>query len=432
MNTKQKRDLFIYIATICIIIILLIIFTIYYIQQNYKESLYTYTNQVIAKIVEKYPDQEEEIIKEIFLNDTSSENANIGSNNLEDLNNLNNIDNMDNSDNSQNTEDILSKYGFDAETIDIENRNFEIITKLFFIFSMIFAIGIVGIILVYTIYIRKQNQKLKNLDNYCKEILKGNYLLDLKEEDESDFSKLKNDIYDMTVMLKEKNGLLEKNNKDIEKLIADISHQLKTPLTSLNLINDILYTDLPEEKKIEFLDSSQKELEKINWLIKTVLNIAKLDSKTLILAKNNENAYNLCLEVKNNFKAMCEIHHANIEIVSNKEETINCDKKWTIEAMNNIVKNAIEHGAKNITIKIEENTIYTKIIIRDNGEGIDKEDLGHIFDRFYKAKNSKESSLGIGLAFCKSIIRNQDGDIRVKSSKKEKDTWTEFTIKLYK
>ena len=432
MNTKQKRDLFIYIATICIIIILLIIFTIYYIQQNYKESLYTYTNQVIAKIVEKYPDQEEEIIKEIFLNDTSSENANIGSNNLEDLNNLNNIDNMDNSDNSQNTEDILSKYGFDAETIDIENRNFEIITKLIFIFSMIFAIGIVGIILVYTIYIRKQNQKLKNLDNYCKKILKGNYLLDLKEEDESDFSKLKNDIYDMTVMLKEKNGLLEKNNKDIEKLIADISHQLKTPLTSLNLINDILYTDLPEEKKIEFLDSSQKELEKINWLIKTVLNIAKLDSKTLILAKNNENAYNLCLEVKNNFKAMCEIHHANIEIVSNKEETINCDKKWTIEAMNNIVKNAIEHGAKNITIKIEENTIYTKIIIRDNGEGIDKEDLGHIFDRFYKAKNSKESSLGIGLAFCKSIIRNQDGDIRVKSSKKEKDTWTEFTIKLYK
>ena len=428
MNTKQKRNLFICIATICITIILLIIFTIYYIQQNYKESLYNYTNQVIAKIVEKYPDQEEEIIKEIFLNDTSSENANIASNNS----NKDNMDDMDNSDNSQNTEDILSKYGFDAETIDIENRNFEIIPKLIFIFSMIFVTGILGIILVYTIYIRKQNQKLKNLDNYCKEILKGNYLLDLKEEDESDFSKLKNDIYDMTIMLKEKNGLLEKNNKDIEKLIADISHQLKTPLTSLNLINDILYTDLPEEKKIEFLDSSQKELEKINWLIKTVLNIAKLDSKTLILAKNNENAYNLCLEVKNNFKAMCEIHHADIEIVSNKEETINCDKKWTIEAMNNIVKNAIEHGAKSITIKIEENTIYTKIIIRDNGEGIDKEDLGHIFDRFYKAKNSKESSLGIGLAFCKSIIRNQDGDIRVKSSKKEKDTWTEFTIKLYK
>ena len=405
MNTKQKRKLSIYIGIILIVTILLIIFTIYYIQKNYRESLYLYTNQVISKIIEEYPEQEEKIIEEVFLN-----------NSIEDTN----------------IEDILSKYGFNEENIDIANDNFKSIDKLIFMFSLIFIIGILGIIGLYTIYIRKQNQKLKKLDDYCKEILKGNYLLDLKEQDESDFSKLKNDIYDMTIMLKEKNSLLEKNNKDIEKLIADISHQLKTPLTSLNLINDILYTDLPEEKKKEFLDSSQKELEKINWLIKTVLNIAKLDSKTLILDKKNENAYHLCLEVKNNFKAMCEINQVDIEIISNKNETINCDKKWTIEAMNNIVKNAIEHGAKTITIKLEENAMYTKITIRDNGEGIDKEDLGHIFDRFYKAKNSKESSLGIGLAFCKSIIRNQDGDIRVKSSKKEEDSWTEFMIKLYK
>ena len=405
MNTKQKRNLFIYITMLLIIIILLAIFAIYYIQKNYKESLYDYTNQVMAKIVEEYPEQEEEIVQNIFLN---------------------------NQENHENVEDILSKYGFSAENIDIENTQFEIIQKVIILFSIFFIIAILGVICIYAKYIRKQNQKLKNLDAYCKEILKGNYIIDLKEQDESDFSKLKNDIYDMTIMLKEKNSLLEKNNKDIEKLIADISHQLKTPLTSLNLINDILYTDLPEEKKKEFLDSSQKELEKINWLIKTVLNIAKLDSKTLILDKKNENAYHLCLEVKNNFKAMCEINHADIEIVSNKEEIINCDKKWTIEAMNNIVKNAIEHGAKTVTIKLEENTMYTKITIRDNGEGIDKEDLGHIFDRFYKAKNSKENSLGIGLAFCKSIIRNQDGDIRVKSSKKEEDSWTEFTIKLYK
>ena len=405
MNTKQKRNLFISMIVLLMAIILLTIFTIYDIQKNYKESLYTYTNQVIAKIVEEYPEQEEEIVQKIFLN---------------------------NQENDENIEDILSKYGFSNENIDIGNTQFQIIDKVILLFAIFFSIAILGVICIYALYIRKQNKKLKELDAYCKEILKGNYIIDLKEQDESDFSKLKNDIYDMTIMLKEKNSLLEKNNKAIERLIADISHQLKTPLTSLNLINDILYTDLPEEKKKEFLDSSQKELEKINWLIKTVLNIAKLDSKTLILDKKNENAYYLCLEVKNNFKAMCEIHHANIEIISNKEESINCDKKWTIEAMNNIVKNAIEHGAKTITIQLEENTMYTKVSIKDDGEGIDKEDLGHIFDRFYKAKNSKENSLGIGLAFCKSIIRNQDGDIRVKSSKKEKDTWTEFVIKLYK
>ena len=404
MNTKQKRNLFISMIVLLMAIILLTIFTIYDIQKNYKESLYAYTNQVIAKIVEEYPEQEEEIVQNIFLN---------------------------NQEDDENIEDILSKYGFSNENIDIGNTQFQIIDKVILLFAIFFSIAILGIICIYALYIRKQNKKLKELDSYCKEILKGNYIIDLKEQDESDFSKLKNDIYDMTIMLKEKNSLLEKNNKAIEKLIADISHQLKTPLTSLNLINDILYTDLSEEKKKEFLDSSQKELEKINWLIKTVLNIAKLDSKTLILDKKNENAYHLCLEVKNNFKAMCEINHANIEIISNKEESINCDKKWTIEAMNNIVKNAIEHGAKTITIQLEENTMYTKVSIKDDGEGIDKEDLGHIFDRFYKAKNSKENSLGIGLAFCKSIIRNQDGDIRVKSSKKEEDTWTEFTIKLY-
>ena len=405
MNTKQKRNLFISMIVLLMAIILLTIFTIYDIQKNYKESLYAYTNQVIAKIVEEYPEQEEEIVQNIFLN---------------------------NQEDDENIEDILSKYGFSNENIDIGNTQFQIIDKVILLFAIFFSIAILGIICIYALYIRKQNKKLKELDSYCKEILKGNYIIDLKEQDESDFSKLKNDIYDMTIMLKEKNSLLEKNNKAIEKLIADISHQLKTPLTSLNLINDILYTDLSEEKKKEFLDSSQKELEKINWLIKTVLNIAKLDSKTLILDKKNENAYHLCLEVKNNFKAMCEINHANIEIISNKEESINCDKKWTIEAMNNIVKNAIEHGAKTITIQLEENTMYTKVSIKDDGEGIDKEDLGHIFDRFYKAKNSKENSLGIGLAFCKSIIRNQDGDIRVKSSKKEKDSWTEFVIKLYK
>ena len=318
MNTKQKRNLWIYVTILFITIIIFSFITIWYIQKNYKEAMYSYTNQVIAKIVEQYPEKEEEIIQDIFLN----------------------------SEESKDIEDILSKYGFETENIDIENTHFEIINKLIILFSTFFIIITLGVIGIYSMYIRRQNQKLKALDNYCKEILKGKDILDLKEQDESDFSRLKNDIYDMTIMLKEKNRLLEKNNKDIEKLIADISHQLKTPLTSLNLINDMLYTDLPEEKKKEFLDSSQKELEKINWLIKTILNIAKLDSKTLVLNKRMEIAYDLCLEVKKNFNAMCEIHHANIEIVSNQEENVYCDRKWTIETINNIVKNALEHHAK--------------------------------------------------------------------------------------
>ena len=172
MNTKQKRNLFISMIVLLMAIILLTIFTIYDIQKNYKESLYAYTNQVIAKIVEEYPEQEEEIVQNIFLN---------------------------NQEDDENIEDILSKYGFSNENIDIGNTQFQIIDKVILLFAIFFSIAILGIICIYALYIRKQNKKLKELDSYCKEILKGNYIIDLKEQDESDFSKLKNDIYDMTI-----------------------------------------------------------------------------------------------------------------------------------------------------------------------------------------------------------------------------------------
>ena len=180
------------------------------------------------------------------------------------------------------------------------------------------------------------------------------------------------------------------------------------------------------------MDNAQKELEKINWLVKNILNIAKLDSKTIKLNKKKENAYEILTEIKNNFKPMCEAKNAEIKILSNKKENLVCDKKWTMEAISNIVKNALEHKGKAIEIKVEENNIYTKLKIKDNGEGISKKDITHIFERFYKSENSSNDSLGIGLAFCKSIIDNQNGEIRVKSCQEKENSGTEFEIKLYK
>ena len=142
-----------------------------------------------------------------------------------------------------------------------------------------------------------------------------------------------------------------------------------------------------------------------------------------------ENAEEMLKEIQNNFKAMCEAYNANITVKADKYCNIYCDKKWTEEAISNIIKNAIEHGSKNINITSEENRIFTQIEISDDGEGISEKDINHIFDRFYKSENSKEESLGLGLAFCKSIINNQDGEIKVKS---EKNVGTKFIIKLYK
>ena len=161
---------------------------------------------------------------------------------------------------------------------------------------------------------------------------------------------------------------------------------------------------MPEEKRIEFLDNMHFELEKIYWLINTLLNMAKLDSKTIILKKTPENLYTLLNEVRKEFCIMCETEEVEIEIAVDKNIEINCDKKWTKEAIANLIKNAIEHNSKKIKISATKNAVYTRIYIEDNGEGIDSRDIRHIFERFYKTRNSKDNSLGLGLAFTKSII----------------------------
>ena len=404
MNKNKAKKIFL-ITIICIITIFSSILIISYTKNHYNEQLYKTLNTYLTKIHKDYPEIEEEIIKDIF--------------------------NKAQANNKEETENILKKYGVEVQNIEeiIGNHNF--IQENFLKILYIYIIGITCIILVFIYYNKKQKKKMQELEKYCKEIIRGEENLELKTQEEGLDSILKNNIYDMTMMLKEKNKDLQESNQKTDKLIADISHQLKTPLTSLNLMNDLLYTDLPEEKKKEFLDNSSKELEKINWLIKTLLNIAKLDSKTIILKKDFYNAKEMLEEIINNFATMCEVYKSNITLTVKEENQIYCDKKWTSEAISNIIKNSIEHKGKNINIQIEENKIYTQITIIDDGEGISPKDISHIFDRFYKAENSKSESLGLGLAFAKSIIKNQDGEIRVQS-KKENNSWTKFTIKLYK
>ncbi|MEG1990084.1 MAG: HAMP domain-containing sensor histidine kinase, partial [Clostridia bacterium] len=326
------------------------------------------------------------------------------------------------------TTNILEKYGIDEYNSDfyVNNTNFKIkvYTSVFISFFIIF------VILIYVIlkYIKSQDKKIKDINKYTDDVLNGIYNLDIRDNDEGKLSILKNKIYDMTVMLKEKNIFLDENKKQMEKLIADISHQLKTPLTSLNLINELLYSDIPNDKKNEFLKDMNKELSKIQWQIKTLLNIAKLDSKTLLLKKDKVNLYNMCKKCMENFSIMCEVMCVNINIDCSNDICVSCDELWTMEAINNLIKNAIEHSSKNIIISGEKTNLYTKISICDDGEGIDKNDISHIFDRFYKSKNSKNGSLGLGLAFTKSIVINQGGDIKVKSIQNKGTT---FNIKLY-
>ena len=282
MKSKYKTKKIILITIILVCMFIAIILTFLHIEKLYKEEIYNYYNQIIGIVSEKYPDLEDKIIREIFISPKTI------------------------------NEDYLKNYGIEKTEIDIPNSVTSLIFNNLLYIVIIVSIAIICILIVFIYYQKKQIKDMQKLDEYCKKIIKGEDSLELKSEDEGLESILKNDIYDMTMLLREKNSNLNKNNKDFEKLIADISHQLKTPLTSLNLLNDLLYTDLPENKKKEFLDSSSKELEKIHWLVKTLLNIAKLDSKTLVLQKSNHNLREMLEEIKKNFKAMCEAYNTKI------------------------------------------------------------------------------------------------------------------------
>lgn len=402
IKDKNKKNLLIALIAIFVFCIFLCLLLTYTIVKKYRLNMIYFCNGVINNVYQKYPNAEEDIIKNIFMTNSNSNN------------------------------DILLKYGINKNNIDFKVNFFDFYSFVFILlFIAIILITILCIVAIYR-YIKKQDKDVEKINNYSDKILDNDYSLDIRDNNESSLSILKNKIYSITVMLKEKNELLCEDKIKMQKLIADISHQIKTPLTSLNILNDLLYDEsISKEKKSEILDSMSKELDKIQWLVKNLLNLAKIDSKTLIFKKENINIYNMLKKCKSNFDSMCNIMNVNINIIQNADINMQIivDEKWTIEAIDNILKNAIEHKAKNIEIKYYNNLIYTQISIKDDGEGIDKEDLSHIFDRFYKAKNSNSDSMGLGLAFVKSVITNQNGEVKVKSKKNE---YTQFTIKLYR
>lgn len=317
--------------------------------------------------------------------------------------------------------EILERYGIEEEEM--------VYLPAIAAMTGIMAVMCVAMAILSHQYVKSQNQKISEIEQYCEDILNGNYALDLRDNEEGQLSILKNKVYDITVMLNEKNRYLEQNKKDTERLLADISHQLKTPITSLNMINELLYMDLAEEKKAEFLDNMQEDLMKIEWFVKTILNLAKLDSGTLALKREEVSASELSQEIVNHFQIFCEINESEIQVAGAEGVNLLCDKKWTKEAVNNLVKNAMEHGAKHICLSWEDNALYTKLCVADDGDGIAKEELPHIFERFYKTKNSRADSVGLGLSFVKSMLEKQNGEVRVTS---EIGEGTTFIIKIYR
>lgn len=279
---------------------------------------------------------------------------------------------------------------------------------------------------------KRRYKEIERLSAYLRCICGGEYSLDIRDNEEGELSILKNEIYKVTLMLSKQGELLKEEKKQLANALADISHQLKTPLTSMMVMTDLLSGDsLQREKRIEFTKNIEVQLERMEWLLTSLLKLSKIDAGTVVFKKEKLFVSELIKKAMEPLMIPMEIKEQKLVIEGSEKAAFIGDLSWSTEAIINIVKNCIEHTPDGgvISIFFSENPLYTEILISDTGIGIDKEDLPYVFKRFYKGKNASEESVGIGLAMAKSIIVGQKGDVSVMSKKGE---GTRFAIKFYK
>jgi len=296
------------------------------------------------------------------------------------------------------------------------------------IIALIFSILL---LVLQFLFMKWRYKEINELAEYLNRTNNGDYSLDLRDNEEGELSILKSEIYKVSVTLREQNCALMEEKINLVSGLSDISHQIKTPLTSMFVLTDSLCdSKLPEEKRLEFTSIINNQLKRLQWLVTSLLKMSKLDAKAVNFKKQNVSPEILIERACQPLLIPMELKNQEL-IISNDGVPVFCDLNWTIEALVNIIKNGIEHTPSNgkINISSSDNIFYTEIIVKDSGNGIDKSDLPYIFNRFYKGKNSSDDSVGIGLAMSKSIIISQDGSINVKSKKGE---GTEFIIRFFK
>ena len=274
-------------------------------------------------------------------------------------------------------------------------------------------------------------REIERLSNYLRKISSGNFSLDVRDNDEGELSILKSEIYKVTNILSQHANHLEGNKQHLTNAISDISHQLKTPLTSMTVMADLLnQPDLPLERRQQFITNIQKQLDRLNWLVTSLLKLSKLDSGTVNFSQDEINVKELLDQSLESLLIPIDVKGQEVKIYGDEKTIIFGDMQWMKEAIINILKNCIEHTpeAGEISLTYSDNVLYTEIIIADNGPGIAKEDLPYIFQRFYKGKHAREQSVGIGLALAYRIITDQGGDIEVLSAEGQ---GTQFRMKFY-
>ncbi|HOB29288.1 MAG TPA: HAMP domain-containing sensor histidine kinase [Bacillota bacterium] len=360
---------------------------------------------IVGAITEKYPEAEPDIINRIMHPDKEAASRGL---------------------------QILSKYGIDRGTLPLETP----------LLQNYFRYNLTGYLLLAVLagcafaaasllFLRKQYGQIRELTRYAEKISAGDYSLEIRDNREGDLSILKNEIYKITTLLKEQAGALQRDKTLLADSLADISHQLKTPLTSLFILNDLLSENPAAEKRALFLERMRAQLRRIEWLTSSLLKLSKLDAGAVPMKKEEIRVEALVKQALASLGIPLEIKALQVCLKGDAGTSFTGDFDWSCEALTNLLKNCIEHTPEKgrLQISFEQNPLYTVITIADSGIGIAPEDLPYIFNRFYKGKNAAADQVGIGLAMARAIVEKQGGEITVKS---EQNRGAEFTIKFYR
>ena len=393
------------LGTIIVIIVFTIILKLQY--KNYETIVNNTIVDIISNVKEKYPQVSEEKIISV-------------------------LQDKDNIDKNNENYKIIKKYGYKDNISyirELEEKEKDIIKV------DVLAILIMGLIVTFIIIRGKEKHdaEIDELIIQLNKINNGDYELKIEENTEGELSKLRNELYKTTILLKETAINSEKERNDLSNSIADISHQLKTPITSIRIMLDNIEEspNMDDTTRTEFIEEISKQVNWMSSLVISLLKLAKFDASAIVMKDAEINLNELIDNVLNNIAILIVVKNIRVEKNINNNIYINADYNWQLEAFTNIIKNAVEHSKQNgtIYINVEDNLVFTRIKIRDNGEGISKKDIKHIFERFYKGQGSAESSIGIGLSLAKTIIEKENGSIKVQS---EKGKETEFIIEYFK
>lgn len=386
---------------------------------KYKNIENTYIRCIMENVISQYPDFDMEEVA-IILNKSYSE--------------------LESSTTSEEFDSILRKNGITDNTFyikdmsDIRNVNIIVSTLIIGVMSVLF-------IICFYIYLRRRKNAIVQLQDYMDKISRGNYELEINDDSEDELSSLKNSLYKIMVYMKEQADSARIKKVMLAQSVSDISHQLKTPLTSTQILLDNLNDnpDMEYATRKKFIYEALNQVNGMSWMIVTMLKLSRIDAGVVEFNNETISINKIIEEAVGNLEVIAEIKNVNIEkyIDNHNENKLNksdiCikgDYNWNREALQNIIKNAIEHSRHKGTVKINitDNDVYTAVYITNRGDKLSDQRQKQIFERYYSEAKYEDNSMGIGLPLAKAVIEKQGGYISVESDDEE----TVFIVKYIK